>query len=179
MLHRCGRTECPLLCAKFHPHWCNDKGIRPPKLKFYWYLIQMWNICPTGAYSLRDFHKICRICTSFQDALAVKVSLDLPYGGVLIWQGLVSPKFSVPPSSKTMRQMPKMLWRCKNVLEILYHHAKFGGVRISVFEFFCLSVTLFLSHFWTSEFVRPIPWRRWSTDALTVKVSLDLLLWGF
>ena len=27
----------PLLHAKFHPHWCNDKGIGPPKnkIKFY------------------------------------------------------------------------------------------------------------------------------------------------
>ena len=32
---------------------------------------------PAGAYILRDFHKICRVCTPFQDALAVKISLDL------------------------------------------------------------------------------------------------------
>ena len=30
---------------------------------------------PTGAYPLRDFHKICRVCTPFQPALAVKISL--------------------------------------------------------------------------------------------------------
>jgi len=34
---------------------------------------------------LHDFHKICRVCTQFQDALAVKISLDLlkflRYGG--------------------------------------------------------------------------------------------------
>jgi len=30
--------------------------------------------------SLRDFHKICRVCTPFQDALAVKISLDLLKG---------------------------------------------------------------------------------------------------
>ena len=41
---------------------------------------------PEGAYHLRDFHKICRICTSFEEALAVIVSLDLlkglcSYGG--------------------------------------------------------------------------------------------------
>ena len=40
------------------------------------------------------------------------------------------------------------------MLEVLYHHAKFGGDRISSatgaeknVEFFCLSVTLFLSRF--------------------------------
>jgi len=36
--------------------------------------------CPTGAYPLRDFHIICRVCTPFQDALAVKLSLDLLKG---------------------------------------------------------------------------------------------------
>ena len=43
---------------------------------------------PAGAYPLRDFHKIRRVGTRtpFQDALAVKISLDLlkglrSYGG--------------------------------------------------------------------------------------------------
>ena len=35
---------------------------------------------PAGVYPLRDFHKICRICTTFQDALAVKIWLDLLEG---------------------------------------------------------------------------------------------------
>jgi len=40
----------------------------------------------TGACPLRDLHKICRVCTSFQDALGVKIWLDLlkglrSYGG--------------------------------------------------------------------------------------------------
>jgi len=81
------RTEGPLLRAKFHPHRCNDKGIGHLKLKFL--LILDKNVeykRPAGAYPLHDFQKICRICTSFQDALAVKVSLDLlkglwSYGG--------------------------------------------------------------------------------------------------
>jgi len=48
---------------------------------------------PTGAYPLCDFHKICRLCTVFQDALAVKILLDLlkglwSYGGFkLTWSG--------------------------------------------------------------------------------------------
>ena len=63
---------------------------------------------PAGAYPLRDFHKICIICTMFQDALAVKISLDFlkalwSYGGY----GLVIPKFSAPPSGETVRQSPK------------------------------------------------------------------------
>ena len=35
---------------------------------------------PAGAYPLHDFHKICRVCTSFQDALGVKLWLDLVKG---------------------------------------------------------------------------------------------------
>jgi len=64
--------------AKFHPHRCNDKGMGPLKLKIL--LIFGQNVeykRPAGAYPWRDFHKICRICSSFQDALAVKVSLNL------------------------------------------------------------------------------------------------------
>jgi len=44
----------------------------------------MWNInAPQRripSYSLREFHKICRVCSPFQDALAVKISLDLLKG---------------------------------------------------------------------------------------------------
>ena len=67
-------TFGPLLHAKFHPHRCNDKGIGPPKLKF---LLRFdRNVKykrPAWAYPLRDFHKICRVCTSFRDALGVKI----------------------------------------------------------------------------------------------------------
>jgi len=45
VFHRAGATRCtdggeiwhgggPLLPAKFHPHWCNDTGVGPAKLKF-------------------------------------------------------------------------------------------------------------------------------------------------
>ena len=52
---------------------------------------------PAGAYPLRDFHKFA-VCTSFEDALGVKTSLDLlkglwSYGGFNL-RGLVTPKFS-------------------------------------------------------------------------------------
>jgi len=45
------------------------------------------------AYPLRDFHEICRVCTQFQDALDVKISLDSlnglrSYGGFkFTWSG--------------------------------------------------------------------------------------------
>jgi len=56
------------------PHRCYDTGIGPQKLKFL--LRYEQNVeykRPAGAYPLRDFHKIRRICTPFHDALAVKI----------------------------------------------------------------------------------------------------------
>ena len=82
--HRC---EGPLLHAKFHPNLCNDKGVGPPKLKFVLRFDRNVEYKrPAGAYPLRDFHKICKVCTSFQNTLAVKILLDLlkglwSYGG--------------------------------------------------------------------------------------------------
>jgi len=75
-------TEKDLLRAKFDPYWCNDKvRIGPPKLKFLLRLDQnVEYIRPAGAHPRRDFHKIRRFCTPFQDALAVKISLDLLKG---------------------------------------------------------------------------------------------------
>ena len=58
----------------------------------------------------------------------------------------VSPKYSAPLAAK-LCVGPQKFSRCKNVLEVLCHHAKFGGAQISPaaknVEFFvCLSVTL-------------------------------------
>ena len=68
---------------------------------------------PAGAYPLRDFQKNCRVCTPFQDALGVKIWLDLleelwSYGGFKL-RVSGSPIFSVSPSGETMRQTPKVL----------------------------------------------------------------------
>ena len=66
-----GRHVAPMgvkfgMDAKFHPHWCSDKGVGPPKLKF---LLRFDRNVeykrPAGAYPLRNDHKICRVCTSF------------------------------------------------------------------------------------------------------------------
>jgi len=74
-------NEGPLLHAKFHPHRSNDKGVGPQKLKF---LLRFDRNVeykrPAGAYLLRDFHKICTVCTSFQDSLGVKIWLDCSRG---------------------------------------------------------------------------------------------------
>jgi len=82
-----GGGNGPLLTAKFHPHRCNNKGVGPQKLKFLLRFDQNVEYKrPTVAYHLRDFYKICRISTSLQAALRVKISLDLlkallSYGG--------------------------------------------------------------------------------------------------
>ena len=109
-LHRWGWNLA--LCAKLHPHRCNDKGVGSQKLKFLLRFDQNVEYkCPAGAYPLRDFPEICRVCTTVQDALGVKILLDLLKG---LWsyrgfklRGLVTPKFSAPPSGETMHQTPK------------------------------------------------------------------------
>jgi len=74
-------TEEGTFHAKFHPHRCNDRVACPEKLKF---LLRFDRSVeykrPTGAYPLRDFYNICRFCTPFQDALGVKIWLDLLEG---------------------------------------------------------------------------------------------------
>jgi len=78
-----------------------------------------------------------------------------------------------------MRQTPKSFRGARTTLEVLYHHAKFGGARISPavgvaknVEFFvclsvCLSVTLL-----NVRVVHPIsPRRHWSTE--TILMPLD------
>ena len=103
------------------PHQCNDKGVGPQKLKFSLRFDQNVEYKrPAGAYPLRDFHKICKFCTPFQDALGVKIWLDLleelwSYGGFK-FRGSGYPKFSAPPSGETMHQIPQKFWRCKSVL---------------------------------------------------------------
>jgi len=166
-LHRLGVQgplrwgEGPLLHDKCHPHRCKDKGVGHLKLKFLLRFDQNVEYKrTTEAHPLRDFQQICRVCTTFQVALAVKICLDLleglwSYGGFKL-RVSGSPKFSVSLSGETMRQTPNVL-EVKNVLEVLYHHAKFDGARIStaagvaknvefsVCLFVCLSVCLFVT----------------------------------
>ena len=68
---------------------------------------------PAGAYPLRNFQTICRVSTPFQDALGIKISLDFlkrlwSYAGFNL-RGLVTPKFSAPPSGENTRKTPKVL----------------------------------------------------------------------
>jgi len=104
--------------------------------------------------------------------------------GVLSWRGLVTTKFSPHPLAVKLCIRPPKVLECKNVLEVLYHHAKSGGARISpaagatknwVFLFVCLSVCP--SHFWTSEFVHPIsPWRRWTTEMILLPLDRGMFV---
>jgi len=64
-----------------------QQGYRNPKLKFLLRYDQNLEYkCPAGAYTLCDFHKIYGLCTPFQNALAVKMSLDLLKG---LWTGVM------------------------------------------------------------------------------------------
>jgi len=118
-----------------HTHRCNDKGIGLPKLKFLLEFDQNVEYkCFAGAYPLHDFHKICRVCTAFQIALAVKILLDLLKGLWSYWGFWVDgvslhPSFQRPVAVKLCVR-PQKFWICKNVLKVLYRHAKFGA-RIS------------------------------------------------
>jgi len=92
----------PLLRAKFHPHRCNHKGVGPPKLNFLLRFDQNVEYKrPAGAYPLRDFHKICRMCISCQNALDIKIWLDLlkglwSYGGFKLRRSGFPQIFSAP-----------------------------------------------------------------------------------
>ena len=145
----------------FSPHRCNDKGVGPPKLKF---LLRFdRNLAykrPAGAYPLRDFHKICRVCTSIKDALDIKIWLDLLKGlwsnGGFKLRGSVSPKFSAPPSGETMRQTTKRFpgeRTCSrssitmpSLVGLGFHPPPGWPKTLSFFLSVCLSVCLSVRH---------------------------------
>ena len=104
-------TEGAPLCAKFHPHRCNNKGIEPPKPKI---LLRFYQNSeykrPAGAYPLRDFYAIRTVGTSFHIALAVKTWMDFlrGYGIIGVLRGSGYPQTFRTPSGKTVRQTPKV-----------------------------------------------------------------------
>ena len=62
-------------------------GYRTPKTDFFLLRFDQ-NVeykRPAGAHLLRDLHKICRICTPFQDALAVKKFVGFAQGVMELW----------------------------------------------------------------------------------------------
>jgi len=98
--------------------------------------------------------------------------------GILSWRSMDITKFSAPPERQNYASDPENFSRCKNVLQVPYYRAKFGGAQISPAdraakndEFF-VYLSVCSPRFWTSEIVCPIsPWRRWS--ALTILMPLD------
>ena len=91
-----------------------QQGCRPPKLQFLLRFDQNVEYKrPAGAYPLRDFNKICSICTSFEDALGVKIWLDL-LEGLWSYEGFKLrrsgfPRFSAPLAAKLCVRPPKVL----------------------------------------------------------------------
>ena len=104
--------------CQISPPSVQRQGVGPPKLKF---LLRFDGKVeykrPAGAYPLRDFNKICRVCSAFQDALGVKILLDLLKGLWSYWgfnlRGSACPKFSAPPSGETMHQRPPNVFEVK------------------------------------------------------------------
>jgi len=92
----------------------------------------------------------------------------------------LSRNFQRPIAVKLCVRSPKVL-RCKNVLDVLYHRAKFGGARISPaagtaknVEFFsdclfCLSVTVLNVRVCAPDFFMKAV--AWSTE--TILIPLD------
>ena len=108
--------------------------------------------------------------------------------GILIWRGLVTPKFSVPPSGETMRQTPKRFrseTTCSrssitmpSLVAIGFYPPPGRWKTLSFFvcpsRFLChaCGVTFATSRFWTSEFVHPIsPWRCWNTEMILMPLD--------
>jgi len=187
-LHRWGwnlaQRSGPSPPCQISPHRCNDKGVGPQKLQFFLRFDQnVEHKHPAGAYPLRDFHKICRVCTPFQNALAGKVWLNLleglwSYGGFKL-RGSGYPQIFSAPYRRNCVRPPKVLEaqeRARGPLSPcqVWWSSDFTRRRAAInVEFFCLlCLSVCSSRFWTSEIVRPIsPWTRWSTE--TVLTPLD------
>ena len=106
--------------------------------------------------------------------------------GVLIWWGLVTPKFSVPPSGKTMRQTPKRFRgerTCSrssitipNLMWLGFHPPP--GWRKNV-EFFVCPSRFFVRHALSlrhayerqSLFARFLPWSRWNAEMILMPLD--------
>jgi len=73
-----GTEEVAIPPCQISPPSVQRPGCRTPKLKFLLRFDQNVEYKrPAGAYPLRDFHKICSVCTPFQVALVVKIWLYL------------------------------------------------------------------------------------------------------
>jgi len=107
--HGGGDRRSPPSC-QISPPSVPRQGYRTPKLKCLLRFDQNVKYKRPAGRTV-SLHKICRVCTTFQDAFAIIISLDLLKGlwsyGASSWRGLVIPKFSAPPNGKTIDQTPK------------------------------------------------------------------------
>jgi len=172
MLHRWGwkLARSPLLRAKFHPIGATVRVYDRKNWNICWYFIIMWNIdAPQGRILFAIFTKFAEIVPRFRMRWLLKFHWIYSRGyGVMgfsvdgVW---LHPNLQRPIAAKLCVR-PQTFWRCKNVLEVLYHHSKFGGARISPaagvaknVEFFvCLSVGFFVTLIWTLRVYAK--WRR-------------------
>ena len=104
-----------VLHAKFHPHWCNDKGVGPRhNWKFHWSFTKFWNV---NALQRRI---PCVIFTKFAEFVpCFKMRYLLKFGwicsrgygvmGIFKVEGWIFHKFSDPPCGEIMRRTPKVL----------------------------------------------------------------------
>jgi len=81
----------------------DQQGCRTPKTEIFLLKFDqnVENKRPAETYPLRNFHKICRVYTTFQAALAVKIWLDLleglwSYGGFKLRGSGYPQNFSAP-----------------------------------------------------------------------------------
>jgi len=96
---------------------------------------------------------------------------------VYSWRVWLPPNFQHPLTVKLCIRPLNFFWRCKNVLEVLYHPAKFGGVRTlhaastaknAEFVFVGLSVCHALERYSLRE--RP-PRSRWNLEVVLISLA--------
>jgi len=135
------------------PRRCNDNGIGPQKLKI---LLKFCQISEykhlAGAYPLRDFHKICRICTLLQNALADKIWMELlkelrNYVGYNLREW-VSYEFPAPLAAKLCVGPPQKFPRQERARDPLSPFQVWWGSDFTRGSqkrwIFCLSLCLFI-----------------------------------
>jgi len=166
----------PLLHVKFHPHRCNDKGIRPPKLKFLLRFDQnVEYICGDGRIRCAILQNL-RSLYLVSGALAVKISLDLleglwSYGGFKL-TGSSYPEFLSAPYRQNCATDPKSFRGARtcsgssittpSLVGLGFHPSPRWPKTLSFLSVsVCLFVTLVNVRACAHDFAK---YRRWSTE---------------
>jgi len=136
-MHACLKLTWCVYISTQEPHYFDlapHRSIGPQKVKILLKFYRNIN-APQGVTFVRFSQNLQSLyvvsgCVSCQKFGWICLKGLRRYGGFKL-RGWVSPKFSVPLMAK-LCSGPQKFWRSKNVLEVLHHHAKFGGVRISL-----------------------------------------------